>query len=120
MSDDEVWTIACSAASYMPGNASTVSPKVLAAVAYLEERAGHRAKKGLAAHSRWAVYRALLDCAKRHGFLHKGRDVAVRISVRRLARDAGLGKTATQDALVGLEASRLVYRAWVTSGLRSI
>jgi DNA-binding transcriptional ArsR family regulator len=111
MSDYELRKIARSAARYQPGNALTVSPEVLAAVAYLEERAGHRAKKGLAAHSRWAVYRALLDCAKRHGWMHKRRDVAVRISVRRLGLDAGLGKTATQDALAELDASRLVYRA---------
>jgi hypothetical protein len=37
MSDYEVQKIARSAASYMLGNASTVSPKVLLAVAYLEE-----------------------------------------------------------------------------------
>jgi hypothetical protein len=111
MSDYEVQKIARSAARYQPGNALTVLPEVLAAVAYLEERAGHRAKKGLAAHSRWAVYRAALDCAKRHGYMHNGRDVAVRISVRRLALDAGLGMTATQDALAELDASRLVYRA---------
>lgn len=111
MTDYEVGKIARSAARYQPGNALTVSPEVLTAVAYLEERAKHRAKKGVAAHSRWAVYRALIDCAKRHGYMYKGRDVAVRISVRRLALDAGLGKTATQDALTALEASGLVYRA---------
>jgi hypothetical protein len=111
MSDYELRKIARSAARYQPGHALTVSPEVLAAVAYLEERAKHRAKKGLAAHSRWAVYRALLDCAKRHGWMHRGRDVAVRISVRRLGLDAGLGKTATQDALAELDDSGLVYRA---------
>jgi DNA-binding MarR family transcriptional regulator len=110
MSDYEVQKIARSAARYQPGKALTVSPEVLAAVAYLEERAGHRAKKGLAAHSRWAIYRALLDCAKRHGRMHRGRDVVVRISVRRLGLDAGLGKTATQDALAQLDAAGLVYR----------
>ena len=88
----------------------TLLPEVLTAVAYLEERAGHRAKKGLAAHSRWAVYRALLDCAKRHGYMHRGHDAAVRISVRRLTLDAGLGKTATRDALAELDASGLIYR----------
>ena len=111
MSDYEVRKIARSAARYELGNALTVSPEVLAAVAYLEERAKHRSKKGLAAHSRWAVYRALLDCAKRHGYMHKGRDVAVRIAIRRLALDAGLGRTATQDALTALDDSGLVYRA---------
>ena len=110
MSDYEVQKIAGSAARYQPGNALTVLPEVLTAVAYLEERAGHRAKKGLAAHSRWAVYRALLDCAKRHGYMHRGHDVAVRISVRRLTLDAGLGKTATRDALAELDASGLIYR----------
>jgi hypothetical protein len=34
----------------------------------------------------------------------------MRISVRRLALDAGLGKTATLNALAELEASGLVYR----------
>jgi DNA-binding transcriptional ArsR family regulator len=110
MSGYEVGKIAGSAARYQPGNALTVSPEVLAAVAYLEERAKHRAKKGLAAHSRWAIYRSLLDSAKRHGRMHRGRDVAVQISVRRLGLDAGLGKTATQDALAELDASGLVYR----------
>jgi DNA-binding MarR family transcriptional regulator len=116
MSDYEVKKIAHSAARYQPGNALTVSPEVLAAVAYLEERARHRAKKGLAAHSRWAIYRGLLDSAKRHGRMHRGRDVAVRISVRRLALDAGLSKSATQDALSELEARGLVYRASVGDG----
>lgn len=111
MSDYEVQKIARSAVRYQPGNALTVSPKVLATVAYLEEKAGQRAKKGLAAHSRWAIYRSLLDSAKRHGRMHRAHDVAVRISVRRLALDAGLGKSATQDALTELEASGLVYRA---------
>jgi DNA-binding transcriptional ArsR family regulator len=110
MSDFEVRKIAHSAARYQPGNALTVSRGVLAAVAYLEESARHRAKKGLAAHSRWAVYRALLDCAKRHGRMHSGRDVVVRIAIRRLAHDAGLSKSAAQSALAELDASRLVYR----------
>jgi hypothetical protein len=79
-------------------------------VAYLEQRAGHRSKKGLGAHSRWAVYRAVLDCAKRHGWVHRRRDVAARISVRRLALDAGLSKSATQDALAELLDRGLVYR----------
>ncbi len=110
MSDDEVRKIAQSVVRYEPGNASTISSEVLVAVAFLEERAGHRPKKGLAAHSRWAVYRALLDCAKRHGWVHRRRDVTMRISVRRLALDSGLSKSATQDALSTLEASGLVYR----------
>jgi hypothetical protein len=110
MADYEVQKIARSAARYQPGNALTVSPEVLAAVAYLEERAGQRAKKGLAAHSRWAVYRALLDCAKRHGRMYRGRDVVVQIAIRRLALDAGLSKSASQDALYALQASGLVYR----------
>ena len=111
MSDYEVRKIARSAARYQPGNASTVTSQVLNAIAYLEEKAHTRPTKGVGAHSRWAVYRALLDCAKCHGYLHKGRDVAVRISVRRLALDAGLGKTATRDALDELDDSGLVYRA---------
>ena len=117
MSEYEVQKIARSAARYQPGNALTVSPEVLATVAYLEERAGHRAKKGLGAHSRWAVYRAVLDCAKRHGRMYRGRDVVVRIAIRRLALDAGLGKTATQDALAELDAAGLVYRVSKGNGL---
>jgi DNA-binding MarR family transcriptional regulator len=111
MSDHEVRKVASSASSYAPGNASMAAPEVLVAVAFLEEKAQFRPTRGLGGRSRWAVYRALLDCAKRHGHMHKGRDVAVRISVRRLALDAGLGRTATQDALNELDASKLVYRA---------
>ena len=111
MSDYEVRKIASSASSYAPGNASIVAPEVLAALAYLEDKARTRPTKGVGALSRWAVYRALIDCAKRHGYMHKGRDVAVRISVRRLALDAGLGKTATLDALAELAYSGLIYRA---------
>jgi len=99
MSDVEIRKTARSAALHSPGNASRVTPQVLNAIAYLEKKARTRPTKGVGAHSRWAVYRALLDCAKHHGYMHKGRDVAVRISVRRLALAAGLGKTATQDAL---------------------
>ena len=108
--DDEVRKIARSAAIHAPGNASTVAPEVLEAAAFLEQKAQSRRKNGTAAHSRWAVYRALLDCAKRHGRMHQGRDVAVRIAVRRLALDSGLSKSTTQDALHALRASGLVYR----------
>jgi hypothetical protein len=55
MSDNEVRKIAHSAASYGPGNASTVAPEVLEAVAFLEEKARSCPKSGTAAHSRWAV-----------------------------------------------------------------
>jgi DNA-binding MarR family transcriptional regulator len=110
LSDYEVQKIARSAARYQLGNALTVSPEVLAAVAYLEEKAGQRVKKGLGAHSRWAIYRSILDSAKRHGRMYRGRDVVVRISVRRLALNAGLSKSASQDALYALQASGLVYR----------
>ena len=111
MSHHEVRKVASSASSYAPGNASMVVPEVLVALAYLEEKARTRPTKGVGGRSRWAVYRSLLDCAKRHGYLHDGRDVAVRISsVRRLALDAGLGKTATVDALAVLRSSGLVYR----------
>lgn len=116
MSDAEVRKIARSAALYSPGNASTVTPQVLSAISYLEDKSRTRPTKGVGGRSRWAVYRALLDCAKRHGYMHKGRDVAVRISVRRLALDAGLGKTATQDALAALDYSGLVYRACTGNG----
>jgi DNA-binding transcriptional ArsR family regulator len=110
LSDYEVQKIARSAARYQPGNALTVSPEVLAAVAYLEEKAGQRVKKGLGAHSRWAIYRSILDSAKRHGRMYRGRDVAVRIAIRRFALEAGLSKSASQDALYALQASGLVYR----------
>jgi hypothetical protein len=110
MSDHEVRKVACSASSYAPGNASVVAPEVLVALAYLEDKARTRPAKGVGARSRWADYRALIDCAKCHGHMLKGRDVAVRISVRRLALDAGLSKSATQDALTELEDSGLVHR----------
>jgi len=83
MSDYEIQRIARSAARYQPGNALTVSPEVLAAGAYLEERAKHRAKKGLAA-------RAGLDVTalggSREAFLVLGS-----LTGRRVAR-AGGGK----------------------------
>jgi DNA-binding MarR family transcriptional regulator len=110
LSDDEVRKIARSAARHAPGNASMVAPEVLEVIASLEKKAQSRSKKGIAAYSRWAVYRAFLDCAKYHGRMHQGRDVAVRISVRRLALDSGLSKSTTQDALHTLRASGLVYR----------
>ena len=116
ISDAEVRKIAQSAALHSPGNVSTITPQVLNAIAYLEGKARTRPTKGVGAHSRWAVYRALLDCAKRHGRMHRGRDVAVQISVRRLALDAGLGKSATLNALAELEASGLVYRASIGNG----
>ncbi len=70
LSDAEVRKVARSAAGYEPGNASTVAPEVVEAVAFVEEKAGARPKKGTAPHSRWAAYRALLDCAKEHGWMH--------------------------------------------------
>ncbi len=93
-----------------------ISPEVLGIVAYLEHRAGSRPKKTTGAYSRWAVYRALLDCIKSHGRMHGDRDVAVRIAVRRLAPDSGLSKTATVDALAALQASGLVYRTSTGDG----
>jgi len=110
MSDDEVRKIARSAASHAPGNASTVAPEVLEAATLLEKKVQSRPKKGTAAHSRWAVYRALLDCAKRHGKMHRGRDVAVQIAVRQLAEDAGVSKPTVSKALEGLDERLLVYR----------
>jgi len=110
MSDDEVRKVAGSAARHAPGNASTVSPEVLATVAYLKQRADSRPKTGVAAHSRWAVYRALLDNANRHGRMHRDRDIAVSISVRDLALSAGVSKPTALSALKALEKSRLVYR----------
>ena len=111
MSDHEVQKVAGSASSYSPGNASMVAPEVLVVLAYLEDKARTRPAKGVGARSRWAVYRALVDCAKRHGYMHTGRDVAVRLAIRRLALNAGLSTSATQYALAKLEASGLVYRA---------
>lgn len=111
LSGQEVQKIARSVSRYEKGNAGpVVSPEVLGVVAFLEHRAGSRPKKTTGAYSRWAVYRALLDCLKSHGRMHGDRDVAVRIAVRRLALDSGLSKTATVDALAALQASRLVYR----------
>ena len=117
MSEDEVRKIAGSAATHPPGNASTVAPEVLETLAFLKEKAQCRFKNGIAAHSRWAVYRALLDCAERHGRLHRSRDVAVRISVRQLAEDSGVSVPTVRSALKALDEAQLVYRA--SSGERA-
>jgi bifunctional DNA primase/polymerase-like protein/primase-like protein len=111
LDDDEVRRISQSAASHAKGNASKVSPEVLEAVAFLEEKARVRTAKGLGGRSRWACYRALLDCSKRHGSIYADRDVAVRISVRQVALDAGLSLRTTYRSLDALLASGLVYRA---------
>ncbi len=108
MDDAEVKKIARSAASHQPGNASTVAPEVLEAVALVGEKIGARAKKGTAPHSRWAAYRALLDCAREHGWMH-GRDVAVRYSRRQHALDSGLSLRTLYRALEALFDSGLVY-----------
>jgi DNA-binding MarR family transcriptional regulator len=110
MSDEEVREIAQSAASHAPGNASTVAPEVLEALASLEKKAQNRPKKGIASHSRWAVYRTLLDCAKHHDRMHRGVVPAVRISLRQLAEDAGVSKPTVLKALEGLDERLLVYR----------
>jgi DNA-binding transcriptional ArsR family regulator len=111
LDDAEVSKVAQSAASHAPGRASMVAPEVLEALALLHEAAQRRPKSGIGAHSRWAVYRALLDCAREHGWMHQGRGVAVRISVRLLALDSGVSKPTVRSALEALDAALLVYRA---------
>ncbi len=111
MDEAEVRKIARSAAGYEPGNASTVDHEVLGAVAFLAQKARQRTRSGLGGASRWAVYRALLDCASRHGWMHRERAVAVRISFRELRREAGLGSKSTlSSALKALYKGQLVYR----------
>ena len=110
LDDAEVRGRARSAAKHRKGHAWSVSPAVVEAVGYLEEKAAGRTKKGTSAFSGWAVYRALLDCMKRHGRLHLGRDVAVRIAVRQLSLDAGVSLRTVHRALDELDASGLVYR----------
>lgn len=120
LSDKQVRTKARQAARYEKGSAGpVVTPEVLGTVAYLEEKADGRPKEGAGAHSRWAVYRALTDLAKRHGFLHVGCDVAVSVSVRNLALEAGVSKPTVLSALRALEVSRLVYRVSWGEGPRS-
>jgi putative DNA primase/helicase len=116
LDDGEVYKIATSASGHDKGNASTVSPEALEAVAFLGDKAWRRPRKGTAAHSRWAVYMALLDCAWSHGWRH-GRDVAVRISVRQLTEDAGITRRTTQRALVTLYDAGLVHRLSSGEGL---
>ncbi len=111
MDEAEVRKVAQSAASHEPGNASTGGDEVLGAVAFLAQKARQRTRSGLGGASRWAVYRALLECASRHGWIHGERAVAVRISFRELRREAGLGSKSTlSSALKALYKSHLVYR----------
>jgi len=121
MYDGQVQKIAHSVVSrYEKGNAGpAITPEVLRIVAYLEEKADGRQKSGTGAHSRWAVYRALLDLAKRHGRMHLGRDVAVSVAVRPLALAAGVSKPTVLSALRALEGSGLVYRVSWGEGPRS-
>jgi DNA-binding MarR family transcriptional regulator len=110
LEDRELHKIAVSASGHDKGNASTILPEVLEAVSFLSEKAWNRPRKGTAAHSRWAVYLALLDCAWSHGWMHQGRDVALRISVRQLTEDAGITRRTTHRALDALDEARLVHR----------
>lgn len=106
---EELRKIAESAAGFQPGHSTRTTAEVLAAVTTLEEKAAKRAKSGMGAHSRWAVYRALLGAAKEHGSMKRG-DVAVRIGVRELALGAGISRSTVHRALNDLEDRRLVYR----------
>lgn len=114
--DDEVRKVAASAAAYPAGDASKVAPEVLAIVTLLQGSANTRTKKGMGGHSRWALYRALLDCCGEHGWMHRGRDVAARVSVRQLALDSGLALRTVHRTLDALIASGLVYRLSVGEG----
>lgn len=110
LEDREVGVTAASSAGHEKGHAWTVPPEVLEAVSFLSEKAWDRPRKGTAAHSRWAVYLALLDCAWSHGWMHQARDVALRISVRQLTEDAGITRRTTHRALDALDEAGLVYR----------
>ena len=117
MGDPEVRTIARSAASHEPGHASFgPTPEVLEIVAFLEQKAASRAKSGTAAFSRWAVYRALLAHAAKHGYLHQDQHVGVNISVRQLALLAGLSVPTTRKAL---KDSSLIRRISPGEGARA-
>jgi hypothetical protein len=110
LEDREIRKISGGASGHEKGNASTVPPEVVKTVAYLEESARHRRKKGLGGQSRWALYRALLDCAGRHGWIQDGGDVAVRVAVRQLSLDAGVARRTIHRNLDSMENSGLVYR----------
>jgi DNA-binding transcriptional ArsR family regulator/predicted transcriptional regulator len=117
LDDAEISKVAQSAECHTLGSASMVAPEVLETLALLQEKAQRRTKKGIGAHSRWAVYRALIDCAREHGWMYQGRDVAVRISVRQLALDSGVSKPTVRSALEALDEALLVYRASRGDGL---
>lgn len=106
---EEIRKIADSVARFVPGHSARATEEVLATVAVLEAMAAHRLRNGMSAHSRWAVYRALLDAAKHHGSIDQ-RDIAVRLGVRELARAAGLSRRTVHRALDGLDERGLVYR----------
>jgi DNA-binding transcriptional ArsR family regulator len=109
--DGELEKMARQSGGWEKGNASAVAPEVRQAIAWLAQKAQQRFRRGLGAYSRWAVYRALLISALAHGWMIGDRAVAVRISVRELRKEAGLGSMATlHAALKALKEARLVYR----------
>ncbi len=113
--DVELEKIALQSGSWDKGNASAVAPEARQAVAWLAQKAQQRSWSSRGASTRWAVYRALLNCAWEHGWMSGNRAVAVRISVRELRRAAGVGSKATlHSALKALDEALLVYR--VSSG----
>ena len=113
--DRELEKMARQSSGWDRGNASAVAAEVRQAVAWLARKAKHRPWGSRSAPTRWAVYRALLNCAWSHGWMIGNRAVAVRISVRELHRAAGVGSKATlHSALMALDEAMLVYR--VSSG----
>jgi DNA-binding MarR family transcriptional regulator len=69
-----------------------------------------RAWKGQAGASNQKVYEALLRLAERHGWQSKAGNVCVSVSVRELARRAGVSTKTCHAALKRLQKERLTYR----------
>lgn len=61
--DGELEKMARQSGGWEKGNASAVAPEVRQAVGWLAQKAQQRFRSGLGTYSRWAVYRALLNCA---------------------------------------------------------
>jgi len=109
LDEGEVRHIAASVARYAAGDASSgISPKVRAALAYLEAAAGERPVVGMRGGSGWSIYNAALEAARQHGSEHPD-GVELSLDARTWAQMAG-----THAATV----SRFVRRSPLVRQLR--
>jgi hypothetical protein len=107
MEDDEVRKIAASAARHERGNATTVTPEALAALAAIEAAVLRSPWPEPAGGSEYSVMVALILAVRLHGSLIPA-GVRVSLDFRSLALAAGMGKSTANRA-----AHRLRLKGWL-------